>query len=70
LLLRYYAGPEFVEAMKLAPPRKEYLDARRPLVKIIEELSRSRDLAHVYVRKNGVSITLSQRGRAATNSQS
>src|SRR5207237_1380960 len=43
LLLRFYAGPEFVDALKLAPPRKEYLDARQPLVRLVEELSRKRD---------------------------
>jgi hypothetical protein len=25
LLLRFYAGPEFVDALNAAPPRKEYL---------------------------------------------
>jgi oxaloacetate decarboxylase alpha subunit len=65
LLLRYYAGPEFVEAMKLAPPRKEYLDARQPLVRLIEGLSRRRDAAHVYIRKGDFSITMIRDGRAA-----
>ena len=45
LLLRYYAGPEFVDALKTAPPRKEYLDARKPLVKLVEELVNKRDAA-------------------------
>ena len=36
LLLRFYAGPEFVDALKLAPPRKEYsMDARQPLVRLV-----------------------------------
>ena len=60
LLLRFYAGPEFVDALKLAPPRKEYLDARRPLVRLVEELSR-RKLGHVYIRKGDFSLTI-QRG--------
>jgi oxaloacetate decarboxylase alpha subunit len=50
LLLRYYAGPEFVDALKSAPPRKEYLDARKPLVKIIEDLLSKRGAGHVYIR--------------------
>src|SRR5947199_732566 len=54
LLLRFYAGPEFVEALKLAPPRKEYLDARQPLVRLVEELSRKCDLGHVYIRKGNL----------------
>lgn len=60
LLLRFYAGPEFVDALKLAPPRKEYLDARKPLVRLIEELGK-RKLGHVYIRKGDFSLTV-QRG--------
>ena len=60
LLLRFYAGPEFVDALKLAPPRKEYLDARQPLVRLVEELSR-RKLGHVSIRKGDFSLTI-QRG--------
>jgi oxaloacetate decarboxylase (Na+ extruding) subunit alpha len=58
LLLRFFAGPEFVDALKLAPARKEYLDARQPLVKLVEELSRKRDLGHVYIQKGEFSILI------------
>ena len=51
LLLRYYAGPEFVDALKTAPPRKEYLDARKPLVKPSEELLSKRGVEQVYMRR-------------------
>jgi oxaloacetate decarboxylase alpha subunit len=61
LLLRFYAGPEFVDALKLAPPRKEYLDARQPLVRLVEELGK-RKLGHVYIRKGDFSLTV-QRSR-------
>jgi oxaloacetate decarboxylase (Na+ extruding) subunit alpha len=60
LLLRFYAGPEFVDALKHAPPRKQYLDARRPLIRLVEELSQ-RKLGHVYIRKGDFSLTI-QRG--------
>jgi hypothetical protein len=50
LLLRYYAGPEFVDALKSAPAAKNYVNARKPLVRLIEELGK-RKLGHVYVRK-------------------
>jgi hypothetical protein len=56
LLLRFYAGPEFVDALKSAPPRKEYLDARKPVVKLVEELSRKRS-GHVYIRKGDFSLS-------------
>ena len=57
LLLRFYAGPEFVDALKFAPPRKHYLDARQPLVRLVEELSRKK-LAHVFIRKGDFSLTI------------
>ena len=57
LLLRFYAGPEFVDALKFAPPRKEYLDARKPLVRLVEELSKKK-LGHVYIRKGDFSLTI------------
>jgi oxaloacetate decarboxylase alpha subunit len=59
LLLRFYAGPEFVDALKLAPPRKEYLDARRPLVRLVAELAK-RKLGHVYIRKGEFSLRIQQ----------
>jgi oxaloacetate decarboxylase (Na+ extruding) subunit alpha len=61
LLLRFYAGPEFVEALKLAPSRKEYLDSRKPLVKLVEQLVAKRDLGHVYIRNNDFSLSAGTR---------
>jgi len=58
LIMRYYAGPEFVDALKSAPPRKEYLDARKPLVKLIEELGRKKDLGHFYFKKGDVTLSI------------
>ena len=62
LLLRYYAGPEFVDALKTAPPRKEYLDARKPLVKLIEELLGKRGAGHVYIRRDDFTLSAWRRG--------
>ena len=61
LIMRFYAGPEFVDALKLAPPRKEYLDARRPLIRLVEEIGKKKELAHVYIRRGDFSLTV-QRG--------
>jgi len=58
LIMRYYAGPEFVDALKSAPPRKEYLDARKPIVKLVEQLANQRDLGRVYIKKGDISISL------------
>jgi oxaloacetate decarboxylase (Na+ extruding) subunit alpha len=57
LLLRFYAGPEFVDALKTAPPRKEYLNTRTPLVRLIEELGKNK-LGRVYIRKSDFSIEI------------
>ena len=57
LLLRFYAGPEFVDTLKTAPPRKEYLSARKPLVQLIEELSKKKS-GRVYIRKGEFSLTI------------
>ncbi len=57
LIMRYYAGPEFVDALKTAPPRKEYLDARNPLVKLVAQLG-EKDLTQVYIKKGAMSISL------------
>jgi hypothetical protein len=66
LIMRYYAGPEFVDALKNAPPRKEYLDARKPLVKLVEELGNKKDLTHVYIKRGDVSISF-RRGSVAAS---
>jgi hypothetical protein len=61
LLLRYYAGLEFVDALKGAPPRKEYLDARKPLVRLVEELVNKRDGRHVYTRRDDFTLSAGRR---------
>ena len=48
--------PEFVDALKGAPPRKEYL-ARKPLVRLVEELGKKK-LGHVHIRKGDFSLTV------------
>jgi hypothetical protein len=57
LLLRYYAGPEFVDALKTAPQRKEYLDARKPLVKLVEATSRKQKCGQIFIRRGDFSLT-------------
>jgi oxaloacetate decarboxylase alpha subunit len=57
LIMRYYAGPEFVDALKTAPPRKEYLDARTPLVRLVQQLGDKKDLGYVYFKKGDLSVS-------------
>jgi oxaloacetate decarboxylase alpha subunit len=59
LLLRIYAGgEEAVKAMRAAGPPKEYLDARRPLIKLIGELTRMTEFKKIYIRKGELSLML------------
>ena len=44
-------------AARSAMPRKQYFDGRKPLVRLVEELSRKR-LGHVYIRKGEFSLTV------------
>ncbi|HEX7231604.1 MAG TPA: biotin carboxyl carrier protein [Candidatus Binatia bacterium] len=54
LLLRYYAGPEFVDALKSVPKKYE-LSVQKPIVKLIEELG-SRKLHRVAIQKKDFSL--------------
>jgi oxaloacetate decarboxylase (Na+ extruding) subunit alpha len=62
LLLRFFAGPSFVDALKAAPPPKAYLDARQPLVRLLEELSRQRNWRHIAIRKGNFSLSMGRQG--------
>jgi oxaloacetate decarboxylase alpha subunit len=61
LALRVLAGEEPVKAMLAAGPRREYLNARLPLIRLIEELTRQKDCHQIYVRKPGFSLALEKR---------
>jgi hypothetical protein len=58
LVLRVIAGQTAVDAMIAAGGPKEYLNASRPLVNLIDELSRKKQLSHVYIRKGDFSLEL------------
>ena len=59
LLLRFYAGPEFVDALKNGSPKKENLNARTPLVRLIEELGKKK-LGRVYIRNGEFSLKINR----------
>jgi oxaloacetate decarboxylase (Na+ extruding) subunit alpha len=59
LVLRVYAGEEHVKALAAAP--REVLNAKQPLVRLIEELSRKKDCSQVSIRKPGFSLTFKKR---------
>ena len=59
LLLCYYAGPEFVDALKSAP-RRDYAAIGNPVIKLIEELGRKK-LRSVFIQKNDFSLVVQKR---------
>jgi oxaloacetate decarboxylase alpha subunit len=58
LILRVYAGEEYVQAMRDRGPAKE---ARGPLVELLEEFAGGKDYRYVSLQKPGFKLTL---GRA------
>jgi oxaloacetate decarboxylase alpha subunit len=60
LLLRVYAGPEAVDALKSANAPKRQVDGRQTLLRLIEQLSKKNDCRHIYISKNGLSVTIAK----------
>jgi oxaloacetate decarboxylase alpha subunit len=58
LVLRTIAGKDAVEEMLACGRPREYLNADRPLVHLVDALTRNRRLAYVYLRKGDCSLTL------------
>ena len=62
-MLRVYAGEEHVKALPAAGSPREYLSAKQPLVRLIEELSRKKDCRQIFIRKPGFSLTFGSEPR-------
>ncbi len=62
MLLRWLVGQDDVDAMRAAGPAREYLTSTRPLVSLIEELTKRTDLGRIQVRRPGFSLTLGKTG--------
>jgi len=50
-----------VAAMKAAGAPGEYRSAGRPLVALIQELSKNRDRSRIHLRKGGLTLRLEKR---------
>jgi oxaloacetate decarboxylase alpha subunit len=61
LLLRYFAGNKEVEVMRKAGSPRPYLSVKNPLLTLIDELSKKKELSHVYIRKERLSIRLKKK---------
>ncbi|HXG51382.1 MAG TPA: hypothetical protein VNN77_08270 [candidate division Zixibacteria bacterium] len=64
LLLRWIVGKEDIDAMRANPRPLEYAPPGRPLVDLLEELSKRSDYNRIHVSKGGLSIRLERRGAA------
>jgi oxaloacetate decarboxylase alpha subunit len=64
LLLRYFAGKEDVEAMLKAGPPKSYLSAQHPLITLIDELTKKKPPARVYIQKGDFSLRLERKAES------
>jgi len=67
LLLRVYAGPQAVDALKSAHVPKPQVDGGQNLLHLIEQLSKKQDCHHVYIRRTGMSLKLAKSAHAADN---
>ena len=61
LILRFYAGDEFVNALPDGGKPHAYLDARQPFMKIIEQLAKQKATTHVYIKRPGFLIRMEGR---------
>lgn len=60
LMLRWLLTEEEIAAMRAGPAPEEYRVDRHPLVTLVAELARRKDIAHIEVEKPGVSVMLNR----------
>ena len=65
LIIRYYAGEDYVKALPDGGKPREYLDATQPLVKIIEQISKRKDSNQVYIKQPGFTIRMEKRSNVS-----
>jgi oxaloacetate decarboxylase alpha subunit len=61
LILHYFAGPDYVNALPNGGQPREYLDARQPLVKLLEQIAKQRDNNRIYIRRPGLTVRMEKR---------
>jgi oxaloacetate decarboxylase (Na+ extruding) subunit alpha len=60
-ILRYFAGEDYVAAMKAAAPAKDYMSTAMPLIALIKSLAGRKDTRQIYIRRKNFSLRLEQR---------
>jgi oxaloacetate decarboxylase alpha subunit len=63
LILRFFAGDDYVNALPNGGKPREYLDATQPLVKLIEQLAKRKGCNHVYIKQPGFSLRMEKHAR-------
>ncbi len=61
LIVRFYAGDDYVNALPDGGKPREYLDANRPLVELIERLAKNQESHPVYIKRAGFTIRMEKR---------
>ena len=61
LILRYFAGDDYVNALSNDGKPHEYLDTSQPLMKIIEQLAKRKQANQVYIKQPGFTIKMEKR---------
>jgi oxaloacetate decarboxylase alpha subunit len=59
-LLNYFAGAEYVAAMKAAGPVRDYVSATLPLLRLIEQLAAGNERRFVDIQRPGLKLRLRQ----------
>lgn len=61
LLLSYFAGEAEVKTMLAAGSPRSYASVENPLIILINELSKKRNLTHIYIRKKDLRLRLDKK---------
>jgi oxaloacetate decarboxylase alpha subunit len=61
VLLRFFSSKEEVERMKAAGPARSYATTGKPLLNLVEELSKRTRRNNVYIRRDGLTLRLEKR---------
>jgi len=64
LLMRYVVGKDDVEAMRAAGSPREYINARKPLLTLLQDLTQRTECRQIYIQRDGLSVTLEKRAGA------
>ena len=65
-ILRYFAGEEYVDAMKATGPAREYTSGKNSLLMLIEQLTKRNNSRQIYVRHGNLTVRLEKRRETQT----